>query len=271
VAAGSLLAAGCVTQDQLRTTEAQTVEQKQAVQALRADAGRSESSISELRSELKRTQSSVHDLEVALADQKSRTDATQASTRDFLANLVAAREEQRRQLAESHAAFTDVKRKLADLEMRLQAQQRALEQASATLTEANRRLAAAETGLADAGRKAKAGQEADATLTRQVQTLQVQVTETRSVISSEGLLKLMREVQGVQRDTAALRGAIEELEHGQTEAATRSKNYYLDLDARIQALKQNLSRQAEALPAAPQPAEAPLHESTAPLPAVVNQ
>ena len=281
LAAGSLLAAGCVTQDQFRQTEVQSVEQKQAVQSLRADAGRSESSISDLRSELKRTQSGLHDLEVALADLRSRTDANQAATRDFLSNLVAARDEQRRQLADSNTAFTDLRRKLTDLETRLQAQQRMLEQTSASLTEANRRLAAAETGLVDAGKKAtaleakaKTGQETDATLTRQMQTLQVQVTETRAVISSEGLLKLMRDLQSVQRDTAGLRGTIQELENGQAEAATRTRNFYTDLDARIQVLKEKLSQTAAEVSAVKREAaahEPPVHESSVPLPPAVNQ
>jgi chromosome segregation ATPase len=255
-AAACILASGCATQDQLRQTEVQSAEQKQAVQALRADAGRSESSIGDLRAELKRTQGSVHDLEVALTDVRARADTAQATAKDFLTNLVAAREEQRRQLADSNTAYVELKRKLADLETRLQAQQRALEQTSNSLTEANRRLTVAEAGLVEAGRKAgameakaKTSQDADVAMTKQLQTLQVQVSETRSIISSEGLLKLMRELQGVQRDTAALRGAIEELEHGQTEAAARAKNYYLDLDTRIQALKQKMAQQAAETPA----------------------
>ncbi len=271
MAAGCMLAAGCATQDQFRHTEVQTAEQKQAVQALRADAGRSESSIAEMRSELKRTQSSIHDLEVSLTDVKARADTAQATSRDFLANLVAAREEQRRQLADSAAVFTDLKRRLADLEARLQAQQRMLEQAGNSLLEANRRLTVAEAGLVTLAARAKTGQDTDAALTKQLQTLQGQVAETRSVISSEGLLKLMRDLQGVQRETAVLRGSVEELEHGQTEASARAKSYYLDLDSRIQTLKQKMSQQAAEAPAATQPAEAPAHESAVPPPAAVSQ
>lgn len=268
LAAIGFVAAGCATQDQLRQTEVQSAEQKQAVQALRADAGRSESSISDLRAELKRTQASVHEMEVSLTDVRARADTAQATARDFLANLVAAREEQRRQLADSAATFTDLKRKLADLETRMQAQQRMLEQASTSLTEANRRLAATEAGLLTLAAKAKTAQDADAVTAKQLQTLQGQVSETRAVLGSEGLLKLMRDLQGVQRDTAALRGSIEELEHGQTESAARAKNYYLDLDSRIQTLKQKVSQQAEAAGAAPAHAvEAPAHE----LPDAVNQ
>lgn len=270
--AGCILAAGCATQDQLRLTEVQSAEQKQAVQSLRADAGRSESSISELRAELKRTQGSIHDMEVALTDVRARADTAQATARDFLANLVAAREEQRRQLADGAATFTDLRRKLADLETRLQAQQRTLEQASASLTEANRRLAITEAGLVTLAAKAKTAQDADAATAKQLQTLQGQVSETRAVISSESLLKLMRDLQGVQRDTAVLRGSIEELEHGQAESAVRARNYYLDLDSRIQTLRQKVSQQAEAAAAAPShAAEMPAQESAVQLPAAVNQ
>ena len=257
MAAGFSLAAGCATQDQFRHTEVQTAEQQQAVQALRADAGRSESSISEMRSELKHAQRAIHDLEVSLTDVKARADTAQATSRDFLANLVAAREEQRRQLTDNAAVFTDLKRRLTEMEARLQAQQRSLEQAGNSLLEANRRLTITEAGLVTLTAKAKAGQDTDAALTRQLQTLQGQVAETRSVISSEGLLKLMRDLQGVQRETAALRGSVEELEHGHAEASARAKSYYLDLDSRIQSLKQKMAQQAAEVPA-PESAVPPL-------------
>lgn len=256
LAAGSLLAGGCVTPDQLRQTEAQTVEQKQAVEVLRVETSRTESSIADLRADLRRTQAALQELQVGLADLRSRTDATQAATRDFLSNLVAARDEQRRQLADSNTTFADLRRRLADLEARLQGQQRAIEQNAAVLVEANRRLAATESGLADAQKKAvaletrlKADEQADATLTRQVQSLQTQVADTRAVLRSESMLELMRGLQNVQRDTAMLRGAIEQLEHGQAESATRARNYYTDLDARIRTLRDKLAEQEAALAA----------------------
>jgi len=238
----------------LRQSEVQSAEQKQAVQALQADAGRSESSISELRSELKRSRDAVQALEVSLADTRARADAAKvqadtalATSREFLTALVAAREEQRRQLAENGASFAEASRRLTEIESRLQAQQRLLQQTSTSLNDASRRLVALESSVVEAGRKsaaleakAKTGQETDATLTRQLQTLRVQVDETRSVINSEGLMKLQRELQGVQRDTAVLRGSIEDLQHAHSEAASRARNQYLDLDTRIQALKQKI-------------------------------
>jgi chromosome segregation ATPase len=247
--AGIVLAvAGCATQDQLRQTEAQ---QGQAVQALRAEANRSESVISELRVEIKRAQETVHDLEVALTDARARTDSAkaqadnaQATSREFLANLLAAREEQRRQLDENGVAFSGLRRKTEDLESRQQAQQRLIDQGNVTFSNAIRRLAVIEAGLQEAARRstaldaqAKAGQETDSALARQLATLGKQVEETRLVISSEGLLQLMREQEESRRNSAALRGSIEDLQKAQLDAATQARNFYLDLDARIQALK----------------------------------
>jgi chromosome segregation ATPase len=249
VPAGIVLAvAGCATQDQLRQTEAQ---QGQAVQALRAEADRSESVISELRAEIKRAQETAHGLEVALTDARARTDSAKAqadsalaTSREFLANLLAAREEQRRQLDENGVAFSGLRRKTEDLESRLQAQQRLIDQGNVAFNNATRRLAVIEAGLQEAARRstslevqAKAGQETDNALARQLATLGKQVEETRAVITSEGLLQLMREQEEARRNAAALRGSIEELQKAQMDAATQIRNFYIDLDARIQALK----------------------------------
>jgi TolA binding protein trimerisation len=249
VPAGIVLAmAGCATEDQLRQTEAQ---QGQAVQALRAGADRSESVISDLRAEIRRTQDSVHALEGALTDARARADAAKvqadgalSTSREFLANLLAAREEQRRQLDENGVAFSDFKRKTAYLESRLQAQQLLIDQGNVVLNNAIRRLTVIEAGLQEASRRStlleaqgKAGQETDNGLTRQLAKLSKQVEETRAVIGSEGLLQMMRELEDERRDSATLRGSIEELQKAQMDSATQARNFYLDLDTRIQALK----------------------------------
>ena len=239
---------GCATQDQLRQTEAQ---QGEAVQALRAEANRSESVIAELRAEIKRAEETGHGLEVALADARARTDSAKAqadsalaTSREFLATLLAAREEQRRQLDDNGVAFSGLRRKTEELESRLQAQQRLIDQGNVALNNAIRRLAEVEAGWQEATHRsttleaqAKAGQESDNALARQLATLNKQVEETRSVISSEGLLRLMREQEEARRNSAALRGSIEELQKSQMDAATQIRNFYVDLDARIQILK----------------------------------
>lgn len=256
VSMGIVLAvAGCATQDQLRQTEAQ---QGQAVQALRAGADRSESTFAEWRSEIRRTQDSVHALEVALTEARARADSAKvqadgalATSREFLGNLLAAREEQRRQLDQSGVAFAELRRKAAELESRLQAQQRLIDQGNVSFNDVIRRLIAVEAGLQEAGRrsgsleaKAKTGQESDDALSRQLVFLRKQVDETRAVISSEGLLQLMRGLEDVRRNSASLRGSIDELQKAQTDSAAQIRNYYLDLDTRIRMLKRT----------APQPA-----------------
>jgi chromosome segregation ATPase len=274
-----LVGSGCATQDALRQTETQSAEQSRAVQLLRIESGRNDAMLGELRKEIRRLQETVRGLEVGLAENRTRADAarTQADgavsiSRDFLKSLVEAREEQRRQLAENGTAFADVDRRLGELSARLQAQQRLLEQTAAATADAARRLAAVETGLAEAGKKSAAlearensGRQADESLTRELATLRAQVEETRSVINSRGLIDLMRQVEGVRRETAVLRGSIEEMQQGQSEAAGRTRNFYTDLDARIQALKRELSQHAaqagsrpdDAAPAVAPPSEPP--------------
>jgi len=261
------IAAGCATQDELRRTEAQ---QGQAVQALRAGADRSENVISDLRAEIRRTQESVHELEVALTEARGRTDAAKiqadtslSTSREFLSNLIAAREEQRRQLDENGVAFAELRRRFADLETRLLQQQRLLEQNVSVLNDGTRRLYAVEAGLQEAGRrsalletKAKTAQETDDGLTRQLATVRKQVEETRSVLGSESLMQMMRELEGVRRNSASLRGTVEELQKAQADAAAQARNYYLDLDSRVRQLKQPAQEIESRAPAAPEPAAA---------------
>ena len=256
IAAGMLLACtGCATQDQLRQTEAQ---QGQAVQALRAGTDRNESTLSELRAEIRRAQESVHGLEVALTEARVRADSAKvqaddslAASREFLATLLVVREEQRRQLDESGVAFADLRRRAAEFESRLLAQQRLMDQGNAVFNDAWRRLIAVESGLQEADRrsvtleaKAKTGRESDDVLGKQLVSLRKQLEETRAVISSEGLLQMMRGLEDVRRNSATLRGSIDELQKAQTDSAAQTKNFYLDLDTRIRLLKQPAPRQA---------------------------
>ncbi len=251
----------------MRRTEAQ---QGQAVQALRAGADRSENVISDLRAEIRRTQESVHELEVALTEARGRTDAAKiqadtslSTSREFLSNLIAAREEQRRQLDENGVAFAELRRRFADLETRLLQQQRLLEQNVSVLNDGTRRLYAVEAGLQEAGRrsalletKARTAQETDDGLTRQLATVRKQVEETRSVLGSESLMQMMRELEGVRRNYASLRGTVEELQKAQADAAAQARNYYLDLDSRVRQLKQPAQEIESRAPAAPEPAAA---------------
>ena len=48
---------------------------------------------------------------------------------------------------------------------------------------------------------------------------------------------MLRDMETMRRDTSQLRGTVEEVQRQQEEARKRMQNYYLDLDARIQALQ----------------------------------
>lgn len=239
------------TQESVRRLEAALADSRARADAARvqADNARAQAGNARVQADNARAQAD---------NARVQADNATAISRDFLTNLIAAREEQHRQLGENGAAFADLARRLADLESRLRAQQRLLEQGGAASSETSRRLAVVEAALAEAGRKsaaleagARTGREADDSLTRQLATLRAKVEETRSVISSEGLLQMMRELEGVRRAAASLRGSVEELQQAQNDASARSRNYYLDLDTRIRVLQQQIPQPDTALGAAP--------------------
>ena len=51
------------------------------------------------------------------------------------------------------------------------------------------------------------------------------------------MLGMLRQLEASRRDTAVLRGALEEIQREQEAGRKRLQNYYLDLDGRIQALQ----------------------------------
>ncbi|HXF17889.1 MAG TPA: YbgF trimerization domain-containing protein [Burkholderiales bacterium] len=246
-----LALAGCATPDQLRQTEAQTAEQGYAVKSLRAGQDSNASLIKEVRAELSQSQQSMHALEASVVETQARADTAQATSKELLASVVAAREEQRRQLDQNGAAFAELRRRNAEMDAKLQVQQRALEQSATASVDATRRLNEIDTKLQGVTRRAAAletksgnAQVNDVILTQQITALSKEVAETRALINSEGLLQLMREVEDLRRNSASLRGSIEELQKSQADAAVQIRNFYVDLDTRIRLLKQSPGQQA---------------------------
>jgi len=246
-----LALAGCATPDQLRQTEAQTAEQGYAVKSLRAGQDSNASLIKEVRAELSQSQQSMHALEASVVETQARADTAQATSKELLASVVAAREEQRRQLDQNGAAFAELRRRNAEMDAKLQVQQRALEQSATASVDATRRLNEIDTKLQGVTRRAAAletksgnAQVNDVILTQQITALSKEVAETRALINSEGLLQLMREVEDLRRNSASLRGSIDELQKSQADAAVQIRNFYVDLDTRIRLLKQSPGQQA---------------------------
>lgn len=242
--AGSLLfAVGCATQDQLRQTEADSATQRQAMAVLRADVRRAESVTTELRAAIERNDAAIRQLGVQHAETRARAENAEKVSREFLASLLAVREEQRRQLDENGVAFAEIRRRLNELDARLR-------QGSAAFEEANHRLVAAEATLAEAGSMA-AKLEAEARRQRetgeaqasQIAGLRTRIEELRAALGSESFLRMMREIESARQDAASLRGAFEELQKNQADAATRFRNYYVDLDTRVRTMKQKIDEQ----------------------------
>jgi chromosome segregation ATPase len=193
----------------------------------------------------------MHVLEASVAETQARADTAQATSKELLASVVAAREEQRRQLDQNGAAFAELRRRNAEMDAKLQVQQRALEQSATASVDATRRLNEIDTKLQGVTRRAAAletksgnAQVNDVILTQQITALSKEVAETRALINSEGLLQLMREVEDLRRNSASLRGSIEELQKSQADAAVQIRNFYVDLDTRIRLLKQSPGQQA---------------------------
>lgn len=243
LAGGLLFASGCATQDQLRQTEADSAAQRQAMAALRADVRRAESVTTELRAAIERNDATIRQLGVQHAETRARAENAEKVSREFLESLLAVREEQRRQLDENGVAFADIRRRLNELDARLR-------QGNAAFEEANRRLVAAESTLATVApattgleAEARRQREVDDAQARQLAGLRTQVEELRAALGSESFLRMMREIEGARQDTASLRGAFEELQRAQADAATRFRNYYVDLDTRIRTMKQKIDEQ----------------------------
>lgn len=57
------------------------------------------------------------------------------------------------------------------------------------------------------------------------------------VLSNQSLLELAQQVQTMQAETRALRGELEELQHGTENARSQQRNLYADLDNRIKAME----------------------------------
>jgi septal ring factor EnvC (AmiA/AmiB activator) len=55
---------------------------------------------------------------------------------------------------------------------------------------------------------------------------------------------LRRELEDVRRNSASLRGAIEELRKAQADSAAQARIYYIDLDSRVRQMKQPASQPA---------------------------
>jgi chromosome segregation ATPase len=155
---------------------------------------------------------------------------------EFLSNLVAARDEQRIQLERNRKSFGEMDQRFAALDTLL-TDMRRQHQAD---------LATSGTRSEEMASKFRQADQELARLNDQLIVLERQNEETRAAIDSGTMLRMLRDLEGTQRDMAVLRGVIEDMQREQDDARKRLQNYYLDLDTRIQALQEQQRERAAA-------------------------
>lgn len=228
--------------------EVVVVEKSQPQARLASQLSEQQSEIAKLRNELSSSQARTDAAETAARDAQTsitalQNDLAQISTRvdtataqsekafqistEFLSNLVAAREEQRSLIERNLRTFDAMDERLKNVEGLVAEARREQEMdanaAQAMSAETDQRLQKADRELAQ--------------LREQLTVLNRQNQEVRAAIDSGAMMGMLRDLEATRRDTSMLRGAVEQLQREQEGARKRMQNYYLDLDARIQALQ----------------------------------
>lgn len=223
--------------EQVRAAEIR--DQKRDIAQLReqleADRARADAASSRADAAALETQESVRLLQAELAEVRVRADAASAQAdqafaiaTEFLSNLVDAREEQRSIVERNLKTFDALNLRLSAIEGLVVASDR---QQQAELAQTNSRTSELEL------RSQQTDQDLDQMRT-QLADLYREGEEVRAAIDSGPMLRMLRDLETTQRDTAVLRGLMEEMQREQQEGRKRLQDYYVDLDTRIQALQE---------------------------------
>jgi hypothetical protein len=207
-----------------------------------------ESEIAQLREELdasrtradaadvtaREAQQAVLAMQTELADVRTSADAaTEQSQKAFeiatevFSNLIAAREAQRSIVERNLETFGAMDQRLASIESLVGETRRQRESDVAAAL-----VLSAETEL-----KLQQADQELAQLREQLRQLNVQNEQLRGAFDSAPMMSMLRDLETTRRETSMLRGAMEEVQREQEAGRKRLQNYYIDLDARIQALQ----------------------------------
>ena len=85
--------------------------------------------------------------------------------------------------------------------------------------------------------------------------LEARMIRVEKIVENQSLVELANQLEQLRKETAALRGDIEQLRHDVDGNASRQRELYVDVDRRLQAVEQAERNTAAALP--PPPASAP--------------
>jgi len=208
--------------------------QQSEISKLRDELSASRSRTDAAEAQARETQTQVRNLQAELTKLNARVDTTAAQSEkavqlstELLQKLVAAREEQRSQIERNLRTFDAMDQRLKGIE-NLVAETRRQRESDAAV--------ARENYSATDQRLQKANQELGQ-LREQLAAVGRENKELRTAIDSGAMMGMLRDMETMRKDNSQLRGTVEEVQRQQEEARKRMQNYYLDLDARIQALQ----------------------------------
>jgi len=208
--------------------------QQSEIAKLRDELSASRSRSDAAEAQAREAQTQVRSLQTELTKLNARVDSTAAQSEkavqlstELLSNLVTARQEQRSQIERNLHTFDVMDQRLKSIE-NLVAETRRQRESDAAVARQN--YSATDQSLQ------KANQELGQ-LREQLAAVSRENKELRTAIDSGAMMSMLRDMEAMRRDTSQLRGTVEEVQRQQEDARKRMQNYYLDLDARIQALQ----------------------------------
>lgn len=212
---------------QVRSQESEIAELRDALGANRARADAAEAAARDAQTQMRNLQTQLADVSTRVDTAAAQSEKAFQISTEFLSNLVAAREEQRSLIERNLRTFDAMDQRLKNIEG-LVAETRQQRQSEAAAAQAN---------LSQTDQRMQKAERELTQLRQQLVTVNRQNEEVRAAIDSGAMMSMLRDLEATRRDTSMLRGAVEELQREQEAARKRMQDYYLDLDARIQALQ----------------------------------
>ena len=212
---------------QVRSQQSQISKLRDELNASRSRSDAAEAQAREAQTQIRNLQSELTKLNARVDTTAAQSEQAVQLSKELLSNLVAAREEQRSQIERNLRTYDAMDQRLKSIET-LVAETRRQRESDAAV--------ARENYSATDQRLQKANQELGQ-LREQLAAVSRENKELRTAIDSGAMMGMLRDMETMRRDTSQLRGTVEEVQRQQEEARKRMQNYYLDLDARIQALQ----------------------------------
>ncbi|UCH48524.1 MAG: hypothetical protein JSU95_01500 [Betaproteobacteria bacterium] len=214
---------------QIRKQEAEIAQLREEL-----DANRSRADAADVAA--REAQQSVVALQAELTDIRESADAATAQSQkafeiatEVLSNLIAAREAQREIVERNLETFGAMDQRLAGIEALV----------SETRRQRESDVAASLVLSAETEMKLQQADQELVQLREQLTELNQENEQLRGAFDSAPMMNMLRELEDTRRETSMLRGAMEQVQREQEAGRTRLQNYYIDLDARIQALQES--------------------------------